>query len=143
MIEMKIKDVEFKEESGFVYCEDINGDMYGFPVNYSKARIIALLLTNAYAPKDTIYELLVKLINSSSLYIDSLVIEDGCNDKAAIYIGDTEKIKSFYVSIEDALILSLLANSKLYINKKAEFISEDELGQIALLKFLKELDLCC
>ncbi len=144
MIGLRIRDVELEnEDKGFVYCEDECGNMYRFPVTYKKARIIALLLADAYVRQGNMYEFIVDLLNSSNLYIESLIIEDGKDAKAFANIADSNgNRKQFYISIPDALVLSLLANRDLYIDNKADFIFVDELEDIAWYRFLKELDLC-
>ncbi len=144
MMELYITDVEIEDEKeGFVYCKDEMGDVYKFPTTYKKARMAALLLTDAYVREGNIYEFIIDLFNSSNLYIESLVIENAKEARAVINVVDSDNnIKPFYISIPDALILSLLANKRLYINKKAEFIFIDELEEVAWFRFLKELDLC-
>ncbi len=143
MIEFFVRDVELEDENtGFVYCEDALGDIYKLPVTYKKARMIALLLTDAYVREGNVYEFIVDLLNSSNLYIDSLAIEDGKNETARVNILDLDgNSKAFYISIPDAIILALLSNAKLLIDKNADFIFIDELEEVAWYKFLKELDL--
>jgi hypothetical protein len=144
MIRLHIRDVEVEDEmKGTVYCEDDAGDRYKIPTTYKKAKMIALLLAEAYVRQGNIYEFIIDLFNSSNLYIDYLLIKDGKEAKAQINIIDSDNNrKSFYITIPDALILSLLSKRELYINKQAEFVFIDELEDVAWYRFLKELDLC-
>ncbi len=145
MLKLYIKEVDIdNDEKCFVYCEDEYGNSYRFPLTYKKARIVALLLTDAYVPQNSIYEFVIKLFEEIGFYIDSVVINDGYNNKAKVNIKDysTNDIKSFHLSIPDALILHLMSESKLYVDKEAEILLADEVGKFFWYRFLKELDLC-
>ncbi len=145
MLRMRIRDVEVSDDDRcFAECEDEYGNVYKFPITYKKARIIALLLIDAYIPQDSIYEFVIKLFDETGFYIDSIIINDGYNNKARISIKDysSNEIKYFYLAIPDALILHLMSDSSLFIDKKAEFLLSDEVDGFFWYRFLKELDLC-
>ncbi len=145
MLKLYIKEVEVEDDDRcFVDCEDEYGNTYRFPMTYKKARIIALLITEAYIPQDSIYEFVIKLFNEINLYIDSVVINNIHNNKAKIIIKDdkTDNIISFNMSIPDALILHLMSNSSLYMDKEIKILLEEEVGKFFWYRFLKELDLC-
>ncbi len=145
MLKLYIKEVEVEDDDKcYVDCEDEYGNTYRFPLTYKKARIIALLLIDAFLPQGSIYEFVIKLLDEIGFHIDSVVINDGYNNKAQINIKDysTKDMKSFPMTIPDALILHLMSNSRLYIEKNAEILLADEVGKLFWYRFLKELDLC-
>ncbi len=144
MLELAIKDVEMNEDGGcFIYCEDENKDGYRFPANYDKARIITLLLIDAYVAQGSMYELIINLLNEIGFFVDSFIVDDASDNRAVVNIKDNNSnVKSFCIQIPDALILSLMLNSPIYINKKADILLIDEIDRFFWYRFLKELDLC-
>ncbi len=145
MLKLTIRDVEVEsEERGFVYCEDELGDIYEFPVPYNKARMIALLSVGAYIPQGSVYEFIVELLDQTSLRISSVVITDAYGSRALIRVKDfsTGKVKAFYMSIPDAIILALLSGAEMYIKREAEILLADDMDRFFWYRFLKELDLC-
>ncbi len=145
MLKLKVKDVEIEsDERCFVYCEDEAGDIYEFPVAYSKCRIIALLLMGAYLPQESIYEFILELFKSIGMTISSVVISDAYNNRAVVNLINytTGASRSFRLSIPDALIIALLSGAELYVKKEAEILLAEEIDKFFWYRFLKELDLC-
>ncbi len=144
MLELKIKDVEINENgSCFIYCEDENRDEYRFPVNYDKARITTLLLIDAYAAQGSVYEFIINLLSEIDFWVDSLIVDSASDNRAVVNIKDSNNnTRSFCIQIPDALILSLMLNSPIYIDKKADILMIDEADRFFWYRFLRELDLC-
>ncbi len=145
MLRLTIQDVEIEsEERGFVYCEDEVGDIYRFPVPYSKARMIALLSVGAYISHGSVYEFIVDLLDQTSLRISSVVITDAHRGRALVNVKDfsTGSTRAFYMSIPDAIILALLSNAELYIKREAGILTAEKMDKFFWYRFLKELDLC-
>ncbi len=142
MVRVEINDIEVGESSGYIYCRDENGFTYRFSTDYEKAKLVSLLLHSVYVPTNNIYELFLKLIQATGINIQSIVILDGYKNTALINLSDGNITKSLPLSIDDALIIGLLAGSPIFIKKDACFLHIDELEQYVWYRFLKELDLC-
>jgi len=141
-VRVEINDIEVGESSGHIYCRDENGFTYRFSTDYEKAKLVSLLLHGVYVPTNSIYELFLKLIQATGINIQSIVILDGYKNTALINLSDGNITKPLPLSIDDALIIGLLAGSPIFIKKDACFLHIDELEQYVWYRFLKELDLC-
>ncbi|WP_025209054.1 hypothetical protein [Hippea sp. KM1] len=143
MIELQITDVELGSGGGDVYCQDMDGFYYKFPIDYSKAKFISLLMHGVYVPSDGIYELVLKLLASLGYSIDAIVILDGYKNKAAIrVVNPHSEVKYLPISIEDGLVLGVLANAPFYIKREACFLEVETIEDSLWYRLLKELDLC-
>ncbi|AEA33008.1 hypothetical protein [Hippea maritima] len=143
MVELQIVDVEMGNGHGDVYCQDMDGFYYKFPVEYSKAKFISLLMHGVYVPSNGIYELMLKLLNSIGLSVDAIIVLDGYENKAAIrVINSNSEPKFLPINIEDGLVLGVLADAPFYIKREAAFLEVETIEDSLWYRLLKELDLC-
>jgi len=142
MVRVEVSDIEVGETRGYIYCKDEDGFTYRFSTDYEKAKIVSLLIHGVYVPTNSIYELFIKVLSALGLSFHSIVILDGYKNRASVNITNGNTVKAFSSSIDDAIILALLANIPIFIKKEACFLDIDELEKYVWYRFLKELDLC-
>ncbi len=136
MIGLKIKDVDLEEDHGVVHCEDEEGNDYSFPISKKQAKLLILFLNGIYIPGNTIHDFVIEILGASSLNVDRIVIERRDKVVANVYVKFQDHVKNFYLSVPDALVLSLATRSNLFIRRNTDFIKAEE---VLWSSFIKEL----
>ncbi|WP_022671182.1 hypothetical protein [Hippea alviniae] len=142
MVRIELTDIDLSDDFCDIYFEDDEGYTYKFRTDAEKGKMISLLAHGVYVQNNSVYELLLNLLNMTGLGIHSVVVLDGYKDRAVVNLTDSKEIKSLPVNIDDALILGLLSEAPLFVKKEACFLEIEELERYIWYRFLKELDLC-
>jgi len=129
MYKLEVSDLVFDDNrnKAKIIFEDENGDVYAFSLTPEKARVIYLAMYQIYVPKNTVYEVFLSLIDSFSLNIKSVIIEDVENLNAYLIL-ETQDFKEIKIPIcvQDAFVVGILSKAQFYIKKDTCFIDHVE-----------------
>ncbi len=120
MVSLKIKDVDFHKDRGSVILEDDSNEVYEFSIPKEKACVLSLLLLGIYAPENNFYKLLDNLLNRANLSVNAVIVfstQTG-DSLAQVEIGDEDFCERYWLNLSDALIVSALYNTPIYIKKE-------------------------
>jgi len=132
-----ISDIDCSNLKCVVVCEDSHGNIYNFPVSYDDAKLISLLMADAYVPQNSMLDFLIDIFNHTKIKIDYCIIHDGYKNSTFVGINDgTGEIKEMRIPISYAFIFSLALDVPVFVKAQAHFV---DFGELCWREFIKDV----
>lgn len=137
MVEISISDIDCLNSECVVVCEDSYGNVYNFPVLRDDAKLISLLMMDAYVPQNNILDFLIDILNYAKIKVDYCVIQGGYKKNAFVCINDgTGKVGELHIPIAYAFIFSLALDIPVLVRNEVHFA---DFGEFCWREFIKDV----